>query len=227
MTRARGRGVLLLSLAVGAGVLTACATPDARPLTSRPAADQRTAPMTLPSEVDTQADGGGHSPTGVRHHSARLEDVRPAEKPHPTRLRIDALGINTRVSAFGVAASGEMDVPADAQTVAWYEYGPSPGQPGSAVLAAHVDYNGERGVFFGLAELEAGATITVEFAGARPRTFTVVDGGASISKAELPIDKLFRRDGPPALTLITCGGDFDPERRSYRSNVVVRAVPSR
>lgn len=222
MTRARG--ALLLSLAVGAGVLTACAAPDARPLASRPAADQRSDSMTLPSE-DVQAPGGGRSPTGVRHHSARLEDVRPVEKPHPTRVRIDALGIDAPVVALGVAASGEMDVPTDAGTVAWYEYGPSPGQRGSAVLAAHVDYNGARGVFFDLDALETGATVTVEFADARPRTFTVVDGD-STPKEALPIDRLFRRDGRPTLTLITCGGDFDAATRSYRSNVVVRAVPA-
>jgi sortase (surface protein transpeptidase) len=221
----RPRGVLLLVLAVGAGVLAACATPDAPPLTSRPAADQRAAPMTASSEAGERASGGGHSPTGVRHHSARLEDVRPVEKPHPTRLRIDALGIDAPVVALGVAASGEMEVPTDAQTVAWYEHGPSPGQQGSAVLAAHVDYNGARGVFFDLAALEAGATVTVEFADARPRTFTVTEGN-SVAKVALPLDQLFRRDGRPVLTLITCGGDFDPVTRSYRSNVVIRAKPS-
>ena len=32
--------------------------------------------------------------------------------------------------------------------------------------------------------------------------------------------------GPPALVLITCGGDFDRSIRRYRSNVVVTAVPA-
>jgi sortase (surface protein transpeptidase) len=161
----------------------------------------------------------------VSHHSARLEDVEPVDKPRPTRLRIDALDIDAPIVALGVAANGEMDVPADAGTAAWYEHGPSPGQDGSAVLAAHVDYNGRRGVFFNLSDLQAGATVTVEFADGPQRRFTVVDG-ASIAKAALPIDQLFRRDGEPALTLITCGGDFDPATRSYRSNVVVRTSPS-
>jgi sortase (surface protein transpeptidase) len=222
----RLRGVLLLGLAVGAGVLAACAAPDAQPpVTARPAADQRSAGMTLPSDDGATSDGGGHSPTGVRHHSARLEDVEPTEKPHPTRLRIDALGIDAPVIALGVAANGEMDVPTDADTVAWYEYGPAPGQRGSAVLAAHVDYNGERGVFFTLDDLEAGESITVEFADGPPRTFTVTDG-ASIAKTALPVERLFRRDGRTTLTLITCGGEFDAATRSYRENVVVRARPS-
>jgi sortase (surface protein transpeptidase) len=127
--------------------------------------------------------------------------------------------------ALGVAGNGEMDVPSDADTVAWYEYGPSPGQEGSAVLAAHVDYNGRKGVFFDLSDLPADATLTVEFDGAPSRTFTVVKD-ASIAKEALPVDELFRRDGRPELTLITCGGEFDAATRSYRKNIVVHTVPT-
>ena len=226
MSSARG-AYLLIALVVGAGLLvlvTRALLDGPSPVRSRPVADQRTTGMTLPSEGEQKAKGAD-APTGVRHQSARLEDVEPADKPRPTRLRIDALDVDAKVAALGVAASGEMDVPSSAETVAWYEYGPSPGQHGSAVLAAHVDYNGRRGVFFELADLEAGSTITVEFTDARPRSFTVVDG-ASISKTALPVDQLFRREGRPTLTLITCGGEFDAATRSYRNNVVVRALPS-
>lgn len=117
-----------------------------------------------------------------------------------------------------------MDVPADADTVAWCQYGPSPGASGSAVLAAHVDYDGREGVFFGLTDLRVGDSVVVEFAERRPRTF-VVRRRASIAKRALPVDELFSRAGPPTLTLITCGGTFDPAARSYRDNVVVLAVP--
>ena len=37
--------------------------------------------------------------------------------------------------------------------VAWYRYGPTPGAPGSAVLAGHVDWHGVPGIFFHLSEL--------------------------------------------------------------------------
>ena len=33
-------------------------------------------------------------------------------------------------------------------------------------------------------------------------------------------------DGPPGLTLITCGGAFDRGVRSYEDNIVVRAAPA-
>lgn len=175
-----------------------------------------------PSAQPLAPDGSGP----VQHRSARIEDLEVERTPRPTRLRIPALGIDAPVRAFGVAPSGEMDVPSDASTVAWYEYGPGPGQPGSSVLAAHVDYDGQRGVFFDLADLEAGSEVVVDLASGRSRRF-VVSERASIAKVELPIDELFRREGDPVLTLITCGGEFDAAARSYRSNVVVRAVPAR
>ncbi len=48
-------------------------------------------------------------------------------------------------------------------------------------------------------------------------------GRRTYDKSSLPVDDLYRRDGEPRLLLITCGGDFDAEAGSYRSNVVVEA----
>ena len=47
-----------------------------------------------------------------------------------------------------------------------------------------------------------------------------------LEKQVLPLDRLFAREGPPRLTLITCGGPFLPEYRSYRDNLVVVAEPA-
>jgi sortase (surface protein transpeptidase) len=47
----------------------------------------------------------------------------------------------------------------------------------------------------------------------------------TLDKQALPLDVLFRRDGPPRLTLVTCGGPFLPEVGGYRDNVVVVAEP--
>jgi LPXTG-site transpeptidase (sortase) family protein len=180
------------------------------------------------SQTPVAADDQPLAPDGsgpVRHRSARIEDIDDETAPRPVRVRIPALGIDAGVAALGVADDGEMEVPKDARTVAWYEYGPSPGQDGSAVLAAHVDYNGARGIFFDLARLAAGDEVVVELVGGRTRRFTVEEQ-ASVAKEVLPIDELFRREGAPTLTLITCGGEFDAAARSYRSNVVVRAAPA-
>lgn len=146
--------------------------------------------------------------------------------PSPVAVRIGAIDITAPVEAYGVDRStGEMDVPGNVRDVAWYQYGPSPGQPGSAVLAAHVDLESQgAGVFFRLDELEAGDIVTVEYDDGSSRSFEV-EARVRYEKTEIPLDVIFATDGPPVLTLITCGGGFNPSVRSYDSNVVVYAYP--
>ena len=47
-----------------------------------------------------------------------------------------------------------------------------------------------------------------------------------LDKRALPVDLLFTREGPPRLTLVTCGGPFLPDIGGYRDNVVVVAEPA-
>lgn len=47
----------------------------------------------------------------------------------------------------------------------------------------------------------------------------------SYSKYDLPAD-VIRGGSRPRLTMVTCGGPFDEDRRSYRDNVVVYAMPA-
>ena len=56
------------------------------------------------------------------------------------------------------------------------------------------------------------------------RRYEVVER-AIYAKLELPRERLWRNTGPEELVLITCGGDFNPEIRRYRQNIVVFAVP--
>ncbi|CAN5768385.1 hypothetical protein BH23ACT5_BH23ACT5_02490 [soil metagenome] len=44
-------------------------------------------------------------------------------------------------------------------------------------------------------------------------------------KDQLPTDRVFSREGSPALALITCGGTFNRALRSYDDNVVAYAGP--
>ena len=141
----------------------------------------------------------------------------------PVRLRVPSLGIDAPVAAVGYDA-GEMEIPPRADPVGWYRYGPSPGRPGSAVLAAHVAWRGQSGAFADLRLAAPGSLVEVEFADGAVRRFRVV-ALASYDKEGLPVAEIFRRDGRPALTLITCGGAFNPSLRSFADNVVAYAVP--
>lgn len=155
-----------------------------------------------------------------------LAALRPDDEARPARVRVPALDIDAAVVEVGVEPDGEMEIPADVSTVGWYRWGPAPGDDGSAVIAGHVDSRTQgRGAFFDLRQLEPGDTIEVVYDDGTSRTFAV-QGRDVIDKQVVPLDDVFRRDGAPQLTLITCGGDFDYGTRHYRSNVVVVATPT-
>jgi hypothetical protein len=160
---------------------------------------------------------------GVR--SALLDDRERRRAPRPVSLRIPALDVSAPIAPVGVdVRTRELAVPADRDTVGWYRHGPSPGQPGSAVLAAHVDYGEGRAVFFRLAALEPGAVVEVGFGDGSERRFRVV-ARRLYEEDRLP-GRLFASTGRPVLALVTCGGSYDRDERSYEGNVVVYAVPA-
>jgi sortase (surface protein transpeptidase) len=141
-------------------------------------------------------------------------------------LRIPDLGIDAPIVAAGTAAAdGGLELPADTTSVAWFRDGARPGASGSAVLAAHVDHDGREGVFFWLSRLPAGAAVEIAFADGTAARFVTTADAVQLPKASLPIDEVFRRGGPPVVTLVTCGGPFDGTARSYEDNTIVTAVP--
>lgn len=141
-----------------------------------------------------------------------------------TALHLPSIGVEAPIVPVGLkpGTDDELDVP-QIDTVGWYSLGPSPGQDGSAVLAGHVDGQGREGVFFDLGRMAVGDPVQVDFADGTTGTFRVV-GRQQVPKTQLPAD-LFSRQGPPRLTLITCGGAFDSSSRHYVDNVVVVAEP--
>jgi sortase (surface protein transpeptidase) len=148
-----------------------------------------------------------------------------AEVGIPVQIAIPGLGVDSPVVQVGLEKDGSMGLPG-ASEAGWYQYGQRPGQPeGSAVLAAHVDYNKKPGVFLKLNELPIGAEVIVtDDLGAAHRF--VVTERFQVEKGELPAAELFRPDGNPVLTLVTCGGSFSKSRRTYADNIVIRAVPA-
>lgn len=154
--------------------------------------------------------------------SARLSDLHEKASIRPVAVRIEGSPVGGSVVAVGVDPGGALAVPPDPTVVAWYQYGPSPGEAGSAVLAAHVDYGGRAGVFFHLADVQPGSVVVVTYADRSQRRF-VVDARRHYPKSDLPTTALFARTGASRLALVTCGGEFDDAARSYRENIVVYA----
>lgn len=150
------------------------------------------------------------------------EDVVP-----PTGLAIDALGIALPVDSVGVQADGQMEIPPAAETAGWYRFGAAPGDPeGTVVIAAHVDSVASAGLgpFAKLGDVSIGDAVRVTKADGAVVTYAVT-GRSSVAKPEVGWGDIFTRDGGHRLILVTCGGVWHEDRRSYSDNVIVTAEP--
>jgi hypothetical protein len=154
--------------------------------------------------------------------SAIPEEGTP--RPRPVGLQIDTIDVaRFPIRAIGLEPDGQMEIP-DETEIGWYRYGATAGQPGATVLAAHVNWNRVPGPFARLGRVEPGDQIEVALDDGTLRRYEVVER-AVYGKLELPRERLWRNTGPEELVLITCGGDYNPEIRRYRENIVVYAVP--
>ncbi|MFE5211764.1 class F sortase [Streptomyces sp. NPDC056600] len=143
----------------------------------------------------------------------------------PLRVLVRAIGLDAPVLPVGVTRHGDMSVPSDPAVAGWYRHGPAPGgDRGSAVPAGHLDdVTGALGTFALLREAEPGDQVEVWREGADPVRYRVT------ARTTVPDDALpsavFRRDGPPVLTLITCAPPYVAGEGGYRANLVVVAEP--
>ena len=139
----------------------------------------------------------------------------------PEHLRIPAIGVSTAVIRLGLNPNRTVEVPRHADEAGWFELGPAPGQLGSAVLLGHVDSRRGAAVFYRLSELRRGNRIQVRLSDGAVADFAVVRV-ATYPNREFPARRVYA--GNPrhrALTLVTCGGAYDPDAGGYQSNVVV------
>ncbi|MDN5917028.1 MAG: class F sortase [Pseudonocardia sp.] len=140
----------------------------------------------------------------------------------PTRITVPSAGIDAPMIGLGLQPDGSMEVPSDGPTSGWFTGGPTPGEIGPAVVAAHVNWRGEPGAFAALETVQPGAEIRVERADGSTAVF-VVRRVTQYPKSVFPTDEVYGDLDHAGLRLITCGGEFDGEAHSYRSNVVVFA----
>lgn len=218
--RGKRRACLLVGLALSPLALAGCgAAQDVAASGAVPAAPVPAAAGAGPGP----ARGSGIVPPTLRTYGAKLSERTLPVITVPLRLRVPSVGVDGAVTAVGVAGDGQLAVPDDAGSISWYRFGSGPGGAGTTVLAGHVDYDGSRGVFWRLDELQTGQRVELGTS-AGPMIF-VVTATRRYAKPDLPLADLFGRAGPSRLVLITCGGSFDRVAGSYRDNVVVYAEP--
>jgi hypothetical protein len=141
----------------------------------------------------------------------------------PVRIRIPAIGVDSGLMALGLQSDGSLEVPPEGFPAGWYTEAPTPGELGPAIIAGHVDWNGSPGVFFALRDLARGAEVTVAREDGRTALFRVTSV-EQFPKGAFPTDAVYADIDHAGLRLITCGGHFDRQARSYSDNIVVFAA---
>ncbi len=165
-------------------------------------------------------DPAGRGGRGAASEPLTTGPVMPGSAP--VRVRIPAIDVDSGLVGLGLHADGTMEVPVDGEVAGWYTKAPTPGELGPAVIAAHVDWNGERGVFYDLKRLAAGDRVVVAREDGSTAVFRVT-GVEQYPKRRFPTDAVYGSIDHAGLRLITCGGEFDETRDSYVDNVVVYA----
>lgn len=144
--------------------------------------------------------------------------------PHsvPVKLDIPKIGVHTKLLSLGLASDGTADVPTleQAQLASWYNLGPTPGQPGPAVLLGHVDTKSGPAVFYSIGALVKGDIIEVTRQDGKTAVFAV-DKTERYPKVQFPTNAVFGDLNYSGIRLITCGGDFDSSTGHYVDNVIV------
>jgi sortase (surface protein transpeptidase) len=177
------------------------------------------------------ASGGSDAvlPRGVVGEDHRLSlpaaTVQEAEEQaaDPVRIRIPVIGVDAPVDPLEVDENAILSPPETNDGTGWWRDGPEPGERGPAVIAGHVDSYQGPAVFFRLTELRPGDRIFVDRADGTAAVF-VIKRIEQHGKDTFPTEAVYGDTPDAQLRLITCGGDFDEDERSYLDNIIVYAL---
>lgn len=221
-------GVTLLVAACGGGDNNSSQTPTSR-VSPTVSASGGLATSSLPTPVGTPLAAEPTVGAAQNLTSVSAED----------RLVIPKYGVNAPLTYRVVGPDGIMPNPTGADDVAYYNFdawpgkGGAPGLGGNAVFAGHVDSGSTpckggtvqppcEAVFWDIGKLEVGDVVEVLVSGTTHRYS--VTSNAPVHAVNGDWDSIVSARAQETITLITCGGDFNPTTREYTHRQVVVAV---
>ena len=144
----------------------------------------------------------------------------------PLAITIPNAAVDAEVEIVQIV-DGVMQNPTGPWVVSWYEQTAKPGAGGNAVMSGHVDYwDVGPAVLYNLRNLVEGDEMFVTAADGTRITYQL-QWMRTYEMATITAEQIEEIVGPTdseALTLITCGGEFNYETGEYLSRTVARAV---
>lgn len=176
--------------------------------------------VSLPPEADDLPAVVGE--LGTSSESAEVV-IAPLARAVPLRIRIPAQSIEAVFEdPLGLNYDGTIAVPVAYDTVGWYQFGPTPGEIGPAVVLGHVDSFEGPAVFYTLGQLAPGDEVLIDRADGTTATF-LVERLERHEQEGFPTAEVYGDIDHAGLRLITCSGTYDRSSLRYSHNLIVYA----
>jgi LPXTG-site transpeptidase (sortase) family protein len=141
----------------------------------------------------------------------------------PIKIKVPKISVEATIESVGLDNQGRMDVPKNVVNVAWYNLGVKPGEKGNSVFAGHYDKpDGSPSVFFKLDRLKKGDSIEVVDQTGYNLEFVVTETRI-VPTDKFPLQEVFGQTDKIRVNLITCGGEWNKEKKEYSERTIVFA----
>lgn len=155
------------------------------------------------------------------------EPVASSGSTQVARIIIPKLGVDRGVVTMSLGSDRRtLQTPKNASDIVWWNFSGQPGSGRNATFGGHINYNGVQGAFRYLGSMSAGDRITIVMKDGRTLVYEVTTQW-EVRKPALTWGDLGCTPSGCAqedtITLITCGGAFDPSSGHYVNNVLLRA----
>lgn len=139
----------------------------------------------------------------------------------PKKIVIPSIGVDAYLQNVGVDQKHEVAVPNNIHLAGWFVDSVRPGDKGLSIIDGHINGVSHNGVFDQLAAVHSGETYTIEFGDDSRRQFKIV----SVDEVDLDQAASVLFSQKPSITrqlnLITCGGEWDQDKRLYNKRIIV------
>lgn len=216
----------VLALAVGL-IVTGCAPaadPPSGPGASALAGPDQGGPQTAAPDTAPPAP---NPDTGSS--AGRMQDPTAAgpgtsvPAAAPVRVAIPSIGVDAPLEVLSRDAADVLQPPVAWEAAGWYDESPVPGERGPSVIAGHLVATDGPAVFVDLGKLVPGDMVDVVRSDGSVAIFEV-DRTISAERTDsFPSAEIYGPTPDAQLRLITCDGEYDPDRGHWTRNMVVFA----
>jgi sortase A len=181
--------------------------------------DERGEQIFVTGIVPAKVDLAPEQWAGALDERLLLPFVAPVQ---PVHISSSAIDLDADTTAREIV-NGEMQTPKDEFEVTWYKDTANPGEKGNMVFAGHLNWYGvPQAVFYNINQFKKGDKITVKGEDGADYIYKV-KWVKLVATADPDLDDIVGPTKKASLTLITCGGEWDPTVSLYTDRTVVRA----